>query len=73
MLEGYEHAYEKESTLTFILSKCIEKGKFQSVEAKVDHSDMVTDGLLEDAGKQKYKLTNKSIGLLFSYYGKELK
>lgn len=77
MLAGYEHAFEKESVLVFILKKCIENGTFEmSIESEYDHPTMVTDGLLkkvEILGRSGnyYHLTKKSLGLLYSVYGKE--
>lgn len=68
MLRGYENAYQKESVLAFVLSKCIDAHDFAAVETKHEHPTMVEDGLLERVGERKYKLTKKSIGLLYSHY-----
>ena len=67
MLDGYTNAYQKELTLTHILTKCIEVGDFIPIETKGGHSDLVYDGLL----KTKYELTEKAKTLLYGFYGKE--
>jgi len=69
LLEGYRHAFEKETVLAIILGKCIEAGGFVAVETKHDHPKMVEDGLLEKVGDREYKLTKKAIGLLYGEYG----
>lgn len=66
---GYDNAYEKESVLAFILSQCVEAGGFGPVETKYAHPTMVSDGLLEEVSERRYKLTKKSIGLLYGVYG----
>lgn len=71
LLPGYKNAYEKESVLQYILSRCIEAGEFIAVETIHDHHTMVTDGLLEEIGDREYKLTTKAIGLLYSQYGRQ--
>jgi hypothetical protein len=77
MLAGYEHAFEKKYVLVFILKKCIENGTFEmSIETKHSHPTMVTDGLLKKfavlgRSGNYYHLTKKSLGLLYSVYGKE--
>ena len=70
LLHGYNNAYEKEGMLAFLLSKCIQAGKFKAVETIHSHPTMVDDGLLEQVGERKYKLTKKAIGLLYSRYAK---
>jgi len=72
MLEGYNHAYEKESVLTVILRKCIEINNFTAIKTVHNHPTMVSDGLLEKIADRKYKLTKKSIGLLYSQYAKKM-
>ena len=70
LLSSYKDAYEKEGMLAFILGECVKAGSFCAIATKYDHPDMVNDGLLEKAGDKSYKLTTKSIGLLYSVYGK---
>jgi hypothetical protein len=71
MLGGIvNHASEKESVLAFMLVKCIQNGNFDAVETTHEHPSMVEDGLLEKVGDRLYKLTKKSIGLLYTQYGK---
>ena len=72
MCSGYANAYEKESLLVYILMQCIGAGSITAViETKYHHDTMVKDGLLEQIGEdRKYRLTPKSIGLLYSFYGK---
>lgn len=70
MLQGYERAAEKESVLATILLACIEAGDFVPVGTRYKHPSMVSDGLLEET-TEGYKLTKKSIGLLYSIYGKD--
>lgn len=74
MLRGYNNASEKESLLAFILGENIKSSKFEPVKTKYSHPTMVEDGLLIDNStdtEHKYSLTKKSIGLLYSVYGKE--
>lgn len=72
MLEGYKHAHEKESTLTYILNECIKANNlWHTIKTIHTHSTMVEDGLLERVSDYEYQLTKKSIGLLYSQYGKE--
>lgn len=71
MLSNYDNGNQKESTLVYILSKCIENGSFDFIPTKYEHEDMVKDGLLTTDGTKSYKLTKKSIGLLYAHYGKE--
>lgn len=69
MLQGYEHAAEKENVLAMILTACIEAGDFIPVGTRYKHPSMVSDGLLDET-PEGYTLTTKSIGLLYSVYGK---
>jgi hypothetical protein len=70
LLEGYENASEKESVLEFMLTKAIERKTFSPIATSYDHPDMVECGLLVQTGFKEYALTKKSIGLLYSVYGK---
>lgn len=71
MLQGYSHASEKETILALLLTWChTEKDLFTPYEFIHDHPSMVDDGLLEHVEGTTYKLTTKSIGLLYSVYGK---
>lgn len=70
LLSGYTNASEKENVLAWMLVDCIEKGSLETVhDSKHSHPTMVEDGLLEEVSERKYKLTKKSIGLLYSVYG----
>jgi len=69
MLSGYTDASEKESFLVWMLIKCIEVGEFMAINTTHEHPDMVKLDLLEKVGEKEYKLTKKSIGLLYSHYG----
>lgn len=72
LLQGYSHASEKESILALLLTHClVEKDLYASKEFVYEHPTMVEDGLLEQTGNRTYRLTKKSIGLLYSVYGKE--
>jgi hypothetical protein len=71
MLRGYERAAEKENVLAAILLTCVEAGDFIPVGTKYKHPTiMVSDGLLEET-PQGYMLTKKSLGLLYTVYGKD--
>ena len=71
MLKGVSHAFEKECNLVIMLNRAIEAGDIHAViEMKHDHPTMVSDGLIECVGEKKYKLTTKSIGLLYGEYAK---
>jgi len=69
MLEAFKNASQKESVLSFILTKCIEAGEWIPVPTKYEHPTMVSDGLLEQVEEKTYSLTVKSKGLLYSFYG----
>jgi len=71
MLDGYNHAYEKERNLVYMLIKCLqEQDIYAKIKFNCNHSDMVNEGLLTDCGDNVYQLTKKSVGLLYSVYGK---
>lgn len=70
MLQGYSHASEKETILMLLLRYCVAEGDLTAArELAHSHPTMVTDGLLEEVGEKCYKLTKKSLGLLYSVYG----
>jgi hypothetical protein len=70
MLRGYSNQIEKEAILQMLLKHCLDEGDLSaSIELQYYHPTMVMDGLLEKTGKNTYKLTKKSIGLLYSVYG----
>ncbi len=69
MLQGYQHAAEKESVLAIILRECVQAGDFIPIKTVHEHPTMVSDGLLEEVDG-KYKLTKKAIGLLYSQYAR---
>lgn len=72
MLQGYSHASEKEQILALLLTWChTENDLLASKEFIHSHPTMVEDGLLEEVAERTYKLTKKSIGLLYSVYGRE--
>jgi len=70
MLQGHDKAAEKESVLAAILLACVEAGGFIPVGTRYKHPSMVSDGLLDET-PEGYTLTKKSIGLLYSVYGKQ--
>jgi len=70
MLGAFDNASEKENVLAFILTQCIEAGKWIPFKMKYRHDSMVTDGLLEKIEDKTYELTTKAKGLLYSFYGK---
>lgn len=71
MLDGYNHAYEKESLLAYMLVKCLqEQDLYAQIKLNYNHPDMVNEGLLTDCGDNFYQLTKKSISLLYAVYGK---
>ena len=73
MLEGYQNASEKESTLAFILSEALKAGDLNTaVNTTHNHPDMVGYGLLIEVSEREYRLSKKAIGLLYSVYGKEI-
>jgi len=72
MLEGQEHASEKERLLAYMLTECIKAGDLaHSVRLKRRYNGMVRDSLLEEVDGDRYRLTKKSKGFLWAYYGKE--
>lgn len=71
MLDGYKNAMEKEAVLQSILSQCVEQKDLKTAGFTIyRHPAMVKDDLLEEV-KIGYKLTVKSLGLLYSVYGKQ--
>jgi hypothetical protein len=57
-----------------ILKKCMEEGDLATpIQTKYSHPTMVSDGLLEEAWGNTYRLTTKAIGLLYVHYGKGMK
>ena len=68
MLNGYAHAYEKESFLAFMLKRSIDAGGFVGIQTMDNEDDMVELGLLDKTGEQEYKLSKKAIGLLYTQY-----
>jgi hypothetical protein len=72
MLEGYINGYEKESVLAFIFKNSwLHDFMYQPCEMKYNHSSMVEDGLLDEVAPLTYRLTTKSVGLLFTIYGRK--
>ena len=72
LLQGYSQAGEKETVLMLLLQYCYAEGDlYAAKEFQYSHPTMVEDGLLEEVGERTYKLTKKSIGLLYSVYGKD--
>ena len=71
MLQGYSHASEKEEVLASLLIWGHTKNDlFAPKEFIHSHPTMVKDGLLEQVKGTTYKLTTKSVKLLYSVYGK---
>jgi hypothetical protein len=71
MLDGYEHAWKKETTLAQLLRRCIiERNEDFVVETMLSHDDLVEDGLLERLGENIYRITDTALQLLSAYYGK---
>jgi len=72
MLEGIQYDLsQKEQLLALMLKNCIETGDLSAIyNSKYNHSTMVADDLLEEIGEKQYRLTKKSIGLLYGYYSK---
>lgn len=71
MLEGQKHACEKEGFLAWMLKQSIERGGFIGIETKANEDSFAEDGYLEKVGPQTYKLSQKSIALLYVHYGKK--
>ena len=70
LLSGYNNASEKETILALLLEHCTSVGDLNASKSfTYSHPTMVTDGLLEEVGEKCYKLTKKSLGLLYSVYG----
>ena len=74
MQKGYRRAYEKEGVLAIILMECYDMGDLHhSVATKFTHPSMISDGLIyTEDNHATYKLTDKSIELLYRVYGKVL-
>ncbi len=74
MLEGRtvsaENVFEKEKTLAIVLIKCVEQGSLEPVELVYDHPELVQEGFLEKISDRVYKLTEKSLKLLYKHYNR---
>lgn len=71
MLDGYDHAFEKEQMLAWILQECINAEKWTVVTTSKSHPTMVDDGLLKKHRiGNRYSLTEKAKGLLYAYFHK---
>lgn len=77
MLEGKTRSVhgvsEKENALAFALKYSIEKNleSFEFVKMSGWHDDLVDEGfLLKGEGENVYKLSERSIKLLYTFYGK---
>ena len=69
MLEGYKNAFEQESTLAWMLIKCIEAGKFIPIKLNKPF-DMIQAGLVKEVDGGCYELTDKALRILWAEYGK---
>lgn len=67
---GKENTFEIESFLAWMLIKAIDAGKFDWVQCRLNHDEVVKEGLLESNGPEVYRLSNKAIELLHKYYGR---
>lgn len=64
-------SYERERFMAWFLIQCIEANDlYASIQTQSSHEDMVYDGFLERVGDNHYRLTKKSVGLLYGVYGK---
>lgn len=72
ILVGYQNAFEKESVLSLIFRNAWKNDNlYEACKTIHEHPTMVEDGLLEEVEPRLYRLTTKSIGLLFSVYGRK--
>lgn len=69
MLRGHERAYEKEKFLAWMLKQSIKRGGFLPIKT-VGNEDHLVPELLLKVGEQEYRLSEKSIRLLYVHYGK---
>jgi len=68
LCSNYSSASEKENMLAYILSKVIEANDLNFiVKTKHLHPTMVSDGLLEEVDKFRYKLTYKSLVMIYKH------
>ena len=70
MCRSYHNACEKEQTLAWMLTDCIEADDWIEIEAQDSHDSMVSDGLVVQSKENHYSLTQLSKGLLYGHYGK---
>jgi len=66
LLDGYEHAYEKEGVLALLLSAALTAGNLRApYKTLFSHPELVRDGLLVSTEDGGYCLTTKAIDLLY--------
>lgn len=72
MLNNYKfnsNTSESEEILIILLKNCLDNNDLEYItETKHRHDELVKSNLLEEISNKKYKLTKKSLGLLYSYY-----
>lgn len=64
---------EIEMLMRWILLQNIENRNFKPVKTEYNHDHLIRQGLLEKHGEQKYTLTLKTLGILYSVYHKDKK
>lgn len=68
LCSGFKQGFEKENMLAFMLGKAIEAKDLNTViDTDHTHPTMVQDGLLEEVGAKQYKLTTKSLSLIYAH------
>lgn len=64
-------SYEIESFMWWFLKECYKSKNLNAIiKTSHDEDHLVSEGLLYKVEEQKYQLTPKSKGILYSFYGK---
>ena len=68
LCSGYPQGSEKEDQLARILNQAIDAGNLEAgISTKYKYAEMVDYGLLEELEPYKYKLTIKSLGMIYAH------
>jgi hypothetical protein len=65
-------SYETENFMAWFLMDVLKTGDlYVSIVTQYDHPELVEQGFLERTGDREYRLTQKSIGILYTVYGRK--
>ena len=74
LCSGLKNASEKEDLLAYIISQLINENDLNFIiETLYSHESMVSDGLLEEVGSKRYKITQKSLNMIYEHQKEILK